>query len=94
MPPLRQPRTQTTALPHIYPAPNPAPHPSPPGAGAFGLPGHGHGHPMTPPSGHEASETGYWSPPAALGPGSDGFMAELAFYLWGEESGERALGFM
>lgn len=49
---------------------------------------------MTPPSGHEASETGYWSPPAALGPGSDGFMAELAFYLWGEESGERALGFM
>lgn len=45
---------------------------------------------MTPQSAHE----GYRSPPAALGPENDGFVAELAFYLWGEESGGRAVGFL
>lgn len=91
IPSLHQPRSQTTALPRIYPPPYPTAHPSPP---AFGLPGHGHGRPMTPQSAHKASDAGYRFPPVVLEPETDGFEAELAFYLFGDESWGRVLGFL
>lgn len=66
------PRSQTAGLPPIYPPS----HPSPPGTDF------GSGHPITPQSAHEAFDMG-----RALGPESDGFEAELRFYLRGEEAG-------
>ncbi|SPN99974.1 related to general repressor of transcription [Cephalotrichum gorgonifer] len=77
LPPQSQ--SQTAGLPRICvpPCPIPAPHMSPPSAECFGMSGQGRG------------EAGAG---AALGPGNDGFEAELRFHLYGEESRPRVFG--